>query len=81
MISGTCPYEGCGGMVWLPIADLPLPRYQKHDCEECGRVIWTKHSRLDPESWTEADFPFVVDEEKKTLEPKQSTPFVPQEVS
>jgi len=56
MIIGTCPYEGCEGRVWEAIADLPLPKYQKHICEECKRVIWTKHSRIDPCSWTEENF-------------------------
>lgn len=70
MIIGTCPYDGCNGSVWLPIADLPLPRYEKHVCDECKRVIWTKHSRWDPCLWTDEGFheTFIVDEKTKKIE-------------
>jgi hypothetical protein len=63
MIIGSCPYEGCDGAIWLPVADPP-PRIQKHDCEKCGRVIWTRHSRIDPWSMTDENFrrEYVVDE-------------------
>ena len=80
MIIGTCPYEGCEGRVWEAIADLPLPKYQKHTCEECKRVIWTKHSRIDPCSWTEENFlkEYRVNKKTKVIElrkkPKKLTP-------
>lgn len=72
MIIGDCPYDGCDGRVWLPIADLPLPQFEKHPCESCGRNIWTKHSRADPCSWTEEGFAeeFIIDEETKKITEK-----------
>lgn len=65
MIIGSCPYEDCDGPLFLPLADDPLPRLEKHDCESCGRVIWTKHSRWNPWSMTEVEFlkEYAVDEE------------------
>lgn len=57
MITGTCPYKGCSGMVWTSTPEgMELPKYERHLCEECKRVIWTKHSRVDPCSWTERNF-------------------------
>jgi len=72
MVIGSCPYDGCDGIVWQGVGDVPLPKFVKHDCEDCGRTIWTKLSRIDPESWTEEDFPFDVDEETKQLTPKSA---------
>lgn len=54
MIIGTCPYD-CGEPMVLPICDEPV-QFERHECEGCGGVIWTRHSRLDPWSMKEADF-------------------------
>jgi hypothetical protein len=75
---GDCPYEGCAGYVWLPIAEN-APGYERHVCEECGGVIWTRHSRVDPWSMTEADFlaAYQVDEEThqvRLLNPPEPLP-------
>ncbi len=67
MIIGTCPYDGCDGRIWLPMADgAKCPCYQKHTCEDCKRVIWTKHSRINPCSWTGKDFKKEFKINKKT---------------
>ena len=52
MIIGSCPYADCDEPFMLPIAH----GYQRWACEKCQRVIWTRHSRLDPWSLTEAEF-------------------------
>ena len=71
MILGSCPYEDCDEPLMLPIADV-CPAFQKHTCEGCKRVIWTKHSRIDPESYTEEGFTEVyeVDETTKKISTK-----------
>ena len=53
----------------IPISEPPAVRFERHNCNECGRVIWTRHSRLDPWSMTEADFlsEYEVDDEAKTI--------------
>lgn len=56
MILGSCPYDDCDGHLMIPIADGPLPRFERHDCEHCKRHIWTRHSRWDPWSQTETEF-------------------------
>lgn len=57
MIIGECPYEGCGGEIFIPIAEnVKLPCMQRHNCEKCGQEIWTQHSRWDPKSWTKESF-------------------------
>lgn len=79
MISGECPYTDCNAPLLLPspskTEDEGIPQYQRHDCEQCHRPIWTKHSRLDPWSMTEAAFleAYVIDDEKKEIR-KKGTP-------
>lgn len=71
MIFGTCPYEDCDGSLWLP-AEPEGVKYERHECETCHRVIWTRYSRLDPWSMTEAEFlaAYEVDEATRTIQPK-----------
>ena len=52
MIIGSCPYADCDVAFMIPIAS----GYERWTCETCKRVIWTRHSRLDPWSMTEAEF-------------------------
>lgn len=71
MIIGSCPYKGCDGRVWTSIPDdMPLPKYQRHKCEDCKRWMWTKHSRIDPCSWTERNFlkEYKVDKKMRQIE-------------
>jgi len=72
MIIGECPYEDCNGSLWIPIAEK-CPAFQKHECEDCHRTIWTYHSRLDPKSYTEDGFKeeWIVDEENKSVEKRK----------
>ena len=56
MIFGECPH--CDGFVINPIG--PAPCWSKNTCEHCGKEYWLKHSRLDPEAFTEK--PEEVDE-------------------
>ena len=68
MIIGGCPY--CDAPLMISIADN-CPCFEKHDCEECKQTIWTYHSRLNPESYTEDGFKeeWSVDEETKVITP------------
>ena len=70
MIVGSCPYD-CGGHLWLSIAEAPA--IQRHDCDECGRTIWTYHSRLNPWSMTDEDFraEYDVDDESKSVRKRE----------
>ncbi len=51
MIMGECPH--CDAPQWNPIADVPLPVYEKIECPDCGETYWLKHSRIDPVSYPE----------------------------
>lgn len=69
MILGECPYDDCAGPLMIPLADLPLPRFERHACDTCHRIIWTHHSRIDLWSMPEADFllEYRVDDETKAV--------------
>jgi len=73
MIIGSCPYEECDAPLFMPIADSL--GFQRHACEQCGGVIWTLHSRIDPWSMTEAEFlvEYDVDDERKTITPRAAS--------
>lgn len=77
MIIGNCPYPDCDEGFMIPIAPN-APRFERWTCEKCQRVIWTRHSRWDPWSLTEAEFlaQYDVDEAKKRIT-KRSTIVVP----
>lgn len=47
---------------------------EKQTCEECGRIFWTFHSRLDPKSWTDEAFRKIatIDEDTKKITLKES---------
>lgn len=69
MIIGGCPYEGCDGDVWLGCDEWPMPSFYRHTCEKCGKNIWTKITRVDPQSWTEEGFlsTYEIHEETKSI--------------
>lgn len=71
-VLGSCPYDECSGALFLGEPDAPFPVFQKHECNECGNVIWTKFSRINPCSWTEEGFKkeFEVDEKSKSIKEK-----------
>ena len=73
MILGECPYEGCHGDVFLGCDDWKMPSFYKHECEECKNWIWTKITRVDPQSWTEEGFNehFTINEETRSIKEKE----------
>lgn len=57
MIFGVCPYDDCAAPLSRGLVEhRPLPVMERHACEGCGRIVWTRHSRVDPASYTEAQF-------------------------
>jgi hypothetical protein len=67
MISGD--YPCCGAPLFLPLFDGQLPAFEKHVCPGCGATVWTYHSRMLPETFTEDEFRkrFGVNEETKVV--------------
>jgi hypothetical protein len=74
MIIETCPYDDCKGRLWVACAET-TPAFERHDCETCARPIWTRHSRIDPWSMTEADFleAYTVNDETRRIAPTEKT--------
>ncbi len=52
MIFGEWPCCGAFSMVEIG----PVPCFERIICDECGAVVWLRHSRIDPEMWTDEDF-------------------------
>jgi len=69
MIIGSCPYNKCKGRIWLGCDDWHMPSLYKHECESCKQTIYTKITRVDPQSWTLENFLklYQIDEETKTV--------------
>lgn len=63
-------YPCCEGDLTIEVPER-TPAYREEACPHCGAKVWHKLSRLDPQSWTEADFlaEYVVDEETMTIRP------------
>lgn len=74
MIIGSCPYDDCNEPLMLGLPDMQLPAFSRHECDGCHRLIWTKFSRVDPQSWTEDGFleEYEIDEETRQLKPRAS---------
>jgi hypothetical protein len=49
VIIGSCPH--CDAPTMTPIG--PTPCYSKETCDSCNKEYWLKHSRLNPEAYTE----------------------------
>jgi len=51
------------------------PAYLPEVCPECGAKVWHRFSRIDPMSWTEADFlkEHEVNEETHVVRPRNCT--------
>jgi len=75
MILGS--YPCCGAPLMLELPDAQLPRFGRHECEECGTAIWTWITRINPMSWTEDEFlaNFDVDPETKSIKCKPGCEF------
>ena len=69
MVIGSCVYDDCNEPLMLLLPDVDLPVFAKHKCEGCGRDMWTKFSRVDPESWTPDGFnqAYSIDEETRQV--------------
>lgn len=67
-------YPCCGGTLALAMPDGP-GGYAPRTCEHCGATCWTRFSRLDPETWTDADFrrEFDVDDLAKRVTPRANS--------
>lgn len=48
-------YPCCGGFLSLAVPDK-TPAYLPENCPHCGAKVWHRISRVDPISWTDADF-------------------------
>jgi hypothetical protein len=61
-------YPCCGGAFSTGVPDK-TPAYFDEDCPHCGAHVWHRLSRVDPMSWTEADFlaKHEIDAEAKTI--------------
>jgi hypothetical protein len=68
---GECPHDDCAGMLALEVP-ARTPAYAMLQCSECGRDIWYRFSRVDPEAWTREQFEaeHVIDEAAKTIVPR-----------
>lgn len=66
-------YPCCDGPLMIALPDVPLPKYAKDICEHCSATVWHRFSRVDPQSWTEADFlaEHDIDETTKTIKPRE----------
>ena len=75
-VIGECPYPDCHESFLLFEEPAKMPTMQKHACEKCDRVIWTRHSRVDPWSMTETDFhdTYDVNEQTKSITLKPVKP-------
>lgn len=54
MIIGECPY--CNVTMHNFLFDGPLPKFQKLTAECCGNVVWLRHSRVNPQAYSEVGF-------------------------
>ena len=72
MIITDCPYEDCNETDLISLYPGDLPKFQKRTCDKCGRRIWTIHSRLNPQSFTEQQFNelYILDEADHSITPR-----------
>ena len=71
MIFGECPYNDCNQQMMNSICDNP-PMFERLVCEQCGRVIWLYHSRLEAVAYTEEGFleKYDLDETNRSIKNK-----------
>lgn len=65
---GECPYEDCDEVLVLEMPEK-TPAFAPITCDGCGRVVWYRFSRVDPEAWTEEGFleNYEIDSVSKTV--------------
>lgn len=68
---GGCPYHDCAGLLFVPVPDK-TPAFTNTTCDDCGRPVWYRVSRVDPAAFTPAEFDalYRIDEETKTITPR-----------
>jgi hypothetical protein len=74
-------YPCCGAALAIALPEK-TPAYMPESCPSCGAKVWHRFSRIEPQSWTEADFlaEFEVDDAAKTIKernPKSPAPPIP----
>ena len=67
---GDCPY--CDGFMGMFEVPQKTPAYAIVQCGECGKDVWYKFSRINPQSWTVESFEeeFNIDPATMKVEPK-----------
>ena len=55
----------CDELELIPLAGGQLPVFQKYECPKCNTIQWIKHSRLNPQTYSEDMV--EVDEETKVV--------------
>ncbi len=58
----------CDYLELIPLAEGKLPVIQKYTCPKCKTVQYLKHSRIDPETYSEGMV--IVNEKKKSIKLK-----------
>lgn len=59
----------CDCLELIPIAEGQLPVIQKYTCPECETTQYIKHSRIDPETYSEDMV--IVNEKKRSIKIKK----------
>ena len=64
---GACPY--CDKFIGMFEVPDETPAFAKVQCERCGKDVWYRFSRIDPQAWRIEDFEreFTVDEATHTI--------------
>lgn len=61
-------YPCCSAGLAMETPDK-TPAWREEDCPHCGAPVWHRLSRVDPMSWTKADFEaeFNIDREQRII--------------
>ena len=62
---GTCPHDGCDEIFMLEVPEQ-TPAYALIDCDGCGRKVWYRFSRINPQAWTQEAFEATHDVDHET---------------
>lgn len=61
----------CDYFEMIPMADK-TPAFEKYECPECNTTQWIKHSRLQPETYSEDMIEVDEEDRSVTIKPIQS---------
>jgi len=69
---GACPY--CDQLMGMFCVPNRTPAYAKVQCSQCGKDVWYRFSRVDPQAWRVEDFEqqYTVDEAMHTITRKEA---------